>query len=49
MLFLFQFSEVGFGGKHPKVDRAFIGGDCKKTIQNYLQRTVNWLLTLGER
>jgi hypothetical protein len=48
MLFLFQFSEVGLGGKHPKVDRAFIGDVFKKTIQNYLQRTINWLLILGE-
>ncbi len=47
--FSFQFSEVGLGGKYPKVDRAFTGDDFKKTIQNYLQRTINWLLTLGER
>ncbi len=49
MLFLFQFSEVRLGTKHPKVDRAFIGDVLKKTIQNYLQRIINWLLTLGER
>jgi hypothetical protein len=36
MFFLFQFSEAGSGGKHPKVDRAFIGDVFKKTIKNYL-------------
>jgi hypothetical protein len=48
MLFLFQFSEAGLGGKHTKGNRAFIGDVLKKTIQNYLRRTINWLLTLGE-
>jgi hypothetical protein len=30
MLFLFQFSEAGLGGKHTKGNRAFIGDVLKK-------------------
>ncbi len=36
-----QFSGIGIGGGHPKVDLAFVYDNFKKIVQSFLQ-TIEW-------